>query len=983
MKRLSIIIVIIMMFALTMSSFAATLTDVPANHWAYSAVNEIVASGILEGYPDGTFKGNDSVTRYQLSVVLVRVLDQIRDGSGSTAVGNDDLKFIEDKVDAMVKGLTIAQAADVQAIVQKLLEKSNTNIPAGANATEITRIIENLTKEFADDIKKLIVNLDAQKQVANLRYKSLDERLNALDAKISGSIAAVDSKYADELKKLSVNLDAQKQVANLRYKSLDGRINDLSAGIAAEDAKIVAVDKKFVDELKKLSVNLDAQKQVANLRYKSLDGRINDLVSSVADVNKGIATDINKINVNLDAQKQVANLRYKSLDGRINDLVSSVADVNKGIATDINKINVNLDAQKQVANLRYKSLDGRINSNVDAIAANIAAIDAKIVEITNPSVIQWKAPTYNINYKEAVITGAGTAYIDPFDTDLNNNNKIDGNEKYAAAALSFNQSLGMGLSIAKGSFSADLALNAVNENFLTGAQNAAGFSINAIKGTINDDGFSAIIDSRQKPILRSYLLGGDGNDVVDGVVANVEGNDYVLVNNIFAGETTVADAIMGNDLNVAFGIENAVGARNMIFGLDTQLEVAGFTVTPEFAFSDKKLAQRYLNVNANGVLGPVKTTFAYTDNNGLVPIKAFAFAPVNGYKLQGEIDTANIKAIYEDYYNLPVIRLSASQNFDIADLTLANSFSYDRFTGDNSGRNQYQVSTSKKINDDLTVKGSINWLTLNNAAQYQTNQVNYNKDYTSVEADKFDKTIEATYLMGQLTTTGKITHDINSDLYHKYTADYKVSDALTTGVVFEKKVADPNFGQTYTANYKVSDSITTSAKLSKGGAAASLLQHTYTADYAQDIITAGVVKNINKDSDSTIISASVGKNKEISYELMNVTLKPYADFGYRMDTVPGDETNYTVGATTSKALTEKVSLNAEVQHGQREFKSADYVKADQFIAGTKNMIKGELVYTISDTVNAKLTYENVNFDAAAIADSYDAKVATATIGVKF
>ncbi|MGP6159426.1 MAG: S-layer homology domain-containing protein [Vulcanimicrobiaceae bacterium] len=33
-------------------------TDVPTNSWAYGAINELWADGIIKGYPDETFRGN-------------------------------------------------------------------------------------------------------------------------------------------------------------------------------------------------------------------------------------------------------------------------------------------------------------------------------------------------------------------------------------------------------------------------------------------------------------------------------------------------------------------------------------------------------------------------------------------------------------------------------------------------------------------------------------------------------------------------------------------------------------------------------------------------------------------------------------------------------------------------------------------------------------------------------------------------------------
>lgn len=41
--------------------------DVPLQHWAYDAVNELAALGIIIGYPDGTFRGGSAMTRYELA----------------------------------------------------------------------------------------------------------------------------------------------------------------------------------------------------------------------------------------------------------------------------------------------------------------------------------------------------------------------------------------------------------------------------------------------------------------------------------------------------------------------------------------------------------------------------------------------------------------------------------------------------------------------------------------------------------------------------------------------------------------------------------------------------------------------------------------------------------------------------------------------------------------------------------------------------
>ena len=64
-----------------------TLTDVPAGHWAKDAIDKIVAKGIILGYPDGTFRGTQNLTRYEAAVIVARLLDQIAQGTVTTSTG--------------------------------------------------------------------------------------------------------------------------------------------------------------------------------------------------------------------------------------------------------------------------------------------------------------------------------------------------------------------------------------------------------------------------------------------------------------------------------------------------------------------------------------------------------------------------------------------------------------------------------------------------------------------------------------------------------------------------------------------------------------------------------------------------------------------------------------------------------------------------------------------------------------------------------
>ena len=65
------------MAALTagVSAYAANpFSDVTPNEWAYQAVADLSEQGVVEGYPDGTFKGERNITRYEMAQIIARML---------------------------------------------------------------------------------------------------------------------------------------------------------------------------------------------------------------------------------------------------------------------------------------------------------------------------------------------------------------------------------------------------------------------------------------------------------------------------------------------------------------------------------------------------------------------------------------------------------------------------------------------------------------------------------------------------------------------------------------------------------------------------------------------------------------------------------------------------------------------------------------------------------------------------------------------
>ena len=65
-----------LMMGIASTSFAATnpFSDVPADSWAYDAVTTLANDGVIDGYPGGTYQGQNTMTRYEMAQIVARAM---------------------------------------------------------------------------------------------------------------------------------------------------------------------------------------------------------------------------------------------------------------------------------------------------------------------------------------------------------------------------------------------------------------------------------------------------------------------------------------------------------------------------------------------------------------------------------------------------------------------------------------------------------------------------------------------------------------------------------------------------------------------------------------------------------------------------------------------------------------------------------------------------------------------------------------------
>ena len=200
------------MLALVLApAMAKDMPDVPFTHWAYDAVDELTDIGILQGYPDGTYKGQRTLTRYEFAEATVKLVHYLEnyvdektaaleagvDAAEARAIAKDEaakavaaiklptFDMTMDQVRAAAAAAGAQAAKDALAGMSPGVTKAEVQAMIdGAVRNLVTKdYVDNLAAEFRADIQELGVDVD------DLMYRvdQLEAKLVALDGRVTAS----------------------------------------------------------------------------------------------------------------------------------------------------------------------------------------------------------------------------------------------------------------------------------------------------------------------------------------------------------------------------------------------------------------------------------------------------------------------------------------------------------------------------------------------------------------------------------------------------------------------------------------------------------------------------------------------------------------------------------------------------------------------------------------------------------------------------
>jgi len=167
--------------------FADAATDVPRDHWAYQAVEELANKGYVLGYPDGSFLGNRSLTRYEFATIVKRILDDLESRMAQV-------------------GAKAGKTPSTSATVDKT--------PAGVSQADLDKVTK-LVDEFKVELTVIGTRVEKVEQTVE-EMRSTVEKLDAIICDPEGAFEATK----DDVKKLKkVGVSGYVQARYTSYRS--------------------------------------------------------------------------------------------------------------------------------------------------------------------------------------------------------------------------------------------------------------------------------------------------------------------------------------------------------------------------------------------------------------------------------------------------------------------------------------------------------------------------------------------------------------------------------------------------------------------------------------------------------------------------------------------------------------------------------------------------------------------------------------------
>lgn len=398
---------ILTLFAAT-AGHAEIYKDVPETHWAYEAISILSQLGILTGFPDGTFRGNESVTRYQLSVLVYRLYSLLTSRIES-------LKFQIESLEQKLKTSTSPSPSNLERSITQLeqnyhhLETSQRELKATlTNYSEKLKSTDAALKAVEENLQKFYQELNEEYNTLRLQLDEINLKLKSFSESSEVQKNAVET-LRKELYTLSTNLESvnklktdvkkileQTTVLSLRLKEVEGIIKTFEQTNSKQNVPEDAIGEPEND----VKYDLEQVKEEIGRLWENitfLSAKVASIESSLVPAQyERFSEEIETIKKEIDTLKYLTELVLKTSTGEDDEKLGNQPTT---IYTDNSAFEAVRQLEKAVADLlkNTQQIVARVE-NIESkpqVPQELESIKAKLRELETE--IQKRATLSQVN----------------------------------------------------------------------------------------------------------------------------------------------------------------------------------------------------------------------------------------------------------------------------------------------------------------------------------------------------------------------------------------------------------------------------------------------------------------------------------------------------------------------------------------------------------------------------------------------------------
>jgi len=310
--KVKLIASVVLMLFVVFAFAQLPLKDVPVNHWAYDAVKTLVEAGVLTGMPDGTFQGNQPLTRYQAALAFKKLIDYL--SKSLPYASSDELGRLMGEVEALKTVVT--------------------------RSTDMSQQLQEQVQTLQNELSNLRIS-----GTSNQKVTELEQRLNRLELSLG------------RLETTQTQLDEQVKTVAAEMASVSGKVKSAESTAKTAEANVENLSKRLaIVESKTERVG----ELVGNVNVVQLSALLNELDAKVQSISSSMAA-VQKINDTLKTyETALSNLSLKAaknsqdiinLDKKVKNIENQLPKISEDLNKSLEQIGV---LSGSVSNLEVK-----------------------------------------------------------------------------------------------------------------------------------------------------------------------------------------------------------------------------------------------------------------------------------------------------------------------------------------------------------------------------------------------------------------------------------------------------------------------------------------------------------------------------------------------------------------------------------------------------------------------------------------------------